>query len=71
MDSPIKQYFHYPEVQNFDLIVKNYENSSDIHVFEFFPNEVKHYIYNYDILSNSINFMSLFLLDSLMFPVIN
>ena len=71
MDTPIKQYFHYTEVLNFDLIVKNYANSSDIHVFEFFPNEVKHYIYNYNILSNSINFMSLVSLDSLMFPVIS
>ena len=67
MGSSIKEYFHYPEVQNFDLIIKTYENSSDIHVFEFFPKEVKHYIYNYNIISDSINFMSLFLLDSLMF----
>ena len=66
-----KKYFHYPEAQNFDLIVTNYENSSDIHVFEFSPKEVKHYIYNYNIISDSINFMSLFLLDSLMFPVIS
>ena len=31
---------------------------------------MKHYIYNYDITSNSINFLSLFLLDTLMFPII-
>ena len=70
-DNLTKQYFHYPEALNFDLFVKNYENNSDIHVFEFFPKEVKHYIYNYDIVSDSINFMSLLVLDSLMIPIIN
>ena len=68
-DSLIKQYFHYTEALNFDLIVKNHENSSDINVFEIFPEKVKHYLYNYDITSDSINFISLFLLDTLMFPV--
>ena len=71
LETLTKQYFHYPEVQNFDLIVKNYENSSNIHVFEFFLNEVKHYLYNYDLMSDSINFISYSLIDSLMFPVVS
>ena len=69
VDSITKKYFHVPEVRNLDLIVKKYEESSDIHVFEFFQEEVKHYLYNYDILSDSINFISLVLYDTLVYPV--
>ena len=70
-ENKIRKYFHYPGVQNFDLIFKKHEYRSDIHVFEYFSESVKHYQYNYNRLNDSISFVSFFLLDTLLRPVIS
>ena len=68
---PPRKYFHYPENRNFDLIFKNYDSSSDIHVFEFFSESVKHYHYNYNTINSSIDFISFSLIDSLLYPIVS
>ena len=70
-EDKVRRYFHYPEVRNFDLIFKNYDSSSDIHVFEFFSESVKHYHYNYNLINDSINIVSFSLIDSLLYPVVS
>ena len=70
-ENQVKNYFHYPVVKNFDLIFKKHEFRTDIHVFEFFSESVRHYNYQYNMLNDSINFISLFLQDTLLFPLIS
>ena len=57
--------------KTFDLIVKKQGKVLISMFFEFFQEEVKHYLYNYDILSDSIIFVSLDLYDNLVYPVIS
>ncbi len=71
LENLTKKYFHHTDSPSFDLIFKKNENNININVFEYFQESVKHYLYNYSALEDSINFVSLSLMDTLMYPVAN
>ena len=68
-ENMMKAYFHNTLVQDIDLFLKTHENRTEIHVFEFYENSLRHYEYDYIISQDSITFISDTLIDTLLYPI--